>query len=187
VTLWLVRHPRPLVAAGVCYGRTDLAPEPAHTEQVARALAAQLPAALPVLSSPLVRCAQLADRLAQLRLDLPARFDERLRELDFGSWEGRAWDPIGPAEIDAWQADFAGHAPGGGETVREFMARVAAAFDALEGDAVWITHAGVIRAVHLLQQGLRCPRDAADWPRETVDYGAVRRVGGGAMPGGTPG
>ena len=185
--LWLVRHPRPQVAAGVCYGRTDLAAEPAHVEEVALALAAQLPASLPVLSSPSLRCARLADRLAQLRPDLRARHDERLRELDFGAWEGRAWRDIAQAEIDAWQADFAGHPPGGGETVRDFMARVAAAYDARDGDAVWITHAGVIRAVGLLAQGLRCPRDAADWPRESLDYGAVRSVGGGVMPGGTPG
>jgi alpha-ribazole phosphatase len=189
VKLWLVRHPRPLVATGVCYGRTDLAPDPAHTEQVALELAARLPAGLPVRTSPLARCALLAERLAQLRPDLQPLADERLRELDFGCWEGRAWDDIASAEIEAWRDDFADHAPGGGEAVRGFMARVAAAHEAHHREAVWITHAGVIRAVHLLQQGLSCPRSAADWPREALDYGAVRIVGGampGAIPGGMP-
>lgn len=185
--LWLVRHARPLVAAGVCYGRCDVPADAAHTDSVAHDLARQLPPSLPVRSSPLQRCAQLALRLAALRPDLTLTWDERLRELDFGTWEGRAWDDIAREEIDAWQRDFADHAPGAGEPVRGFMARVGQAYDAHRGEAVWITHAGVIRAVRLLQQGVRCASDASQWPREGLAYGAVRIVGGGTMPGAMPG
>ena len=57
-----------------------------------------------------------------------------------------------------------------------FMARVASAFDALpgQGDTLWITHAGVIRAVDLLAQGLRQIERADQWPLEAPKYGQWR-------------
>ena len=38
-------------------------------------------------------------------------------------------------------------------------------------DAVWITHAGVIRAATLLAQGVRQIKQATQWPREALAFG----------------
>ena len=65
--LWLVRHARPLIEPGVCYGATDLAADPQATLKAATGLAGWLPAALPVRCSPLLRCVQLARALHELR------------------------------------------------------------------------------------------------------------------------
>ena len=93
-TLYLIRHPRPLIAPGVCYGRLDVAAE--DPLPIAAALRALLPAGAPVWSSPLQRCRLLAGHLRP-----QPRLDERLQEIDFGDWEGQAWDDIPRQEINA--------------------------------------------------------------------------------------
>ncbi|MFN3377385.1 MAG: histidine phosphatase family protein [Burkholderiaceae bacterium] len=171
--LWLVRHAQPHIAPGVCYGRLDVAANPQATQQASAALAAALPDAAQVFSSPARRCTSLAAALAQLRPALTVHTDDALQELHFGSWEGQAWDAIGPTALDAWAADFAHHAPGGGETLTAMLQRVQAALVRAGQtpcrDVVWITHAGVVRCVHHLLRhplpgDLRTLRIAAtDW------------------------
>ena len=175
MTLWLARHARPLVAPGVCYGQLDVAADEAATRFSATQLAALLPAHSRVAASPLQRCAQLAQALQQQRPDLLVETDARLQEMNFGDWEGRAWADISADELRAWTDDFAHYQPGGhGENVTTFMARVADTFDAIDLAApttLWITHAGVIRAVDLLLRGVRRLDHAAQWPTAAPEYG----------------
>ena len=193
IKLWLVRHAQPLVEAGVCYGRLDLAADVAATAECARQLADVLPSGIRVVASPLQRCEQLAHALQALRPDLACEIDARLAEMDFGCWEGRAWNDIDRAELQAWTDDFACYAAGqDGESVTGFMARVASVFDELtrgtltpalsrgerekEGgsDTLWITHAGVIGSVRLLAKGLRTIERADKWPQDGLNYGQWR-------------
>jgi len=164
--LHLIRHPRPVVAPGICYGRLDLVPENALT--VAEALRAELPAALPLWSSPLRRCRELAELL-----HAQPSFDERLAEMDFGAWEGRAWDAIPRREIDAWAADVAAYAPPGGESPLAVQQR---ALDFVAGlavpEAVIVTHAGVIRT--LLAHWQQLP--ASQWTQLVFAYGSRTTV-----------
>ncbi|MFZ2306702.1 MAG: histidine phosphatase family protein [Rhodoferax sp.] len=174
MTLWLVRHAKPLVEQGVCYGALNVAADAAATHEAARALAAELPPGIAVYTSPLQRCEQLTQVLRGLRPDLAYMTDVRLAEMDFGAWEGQRWDSIARAELDAWTDAFATWRCGGGECVRDFMARVAAAWDdarARDQPAVWITHAGVIRAAALLAQGQRQISRADQWPVEAPAWG----------------
>jgi alpha-ribazole phosphatase len=177
--LWLVRHAPVLLASGSCYGALDVAADTAATLATAQALAGVLPRGLQVSTSPLQRCEQLAQALQGLRPDLTVKSDARLREMNFGSWEGRRWDKIAQNEFDAWTDNFAGHAVGGdGDTVRSVMARVGQAFDELAGDAdaVWITHAGIIRATQLLARGIREVERADQWPLEATACGQWRTL-----------
>ena len=78
-------------------------------------------------------------------------------------------------DYDVKVGDFAQHRCGGGESVAQLMARVASAFAQARGggqDGLWITHAGVVRAVRLLTRGVALPRAAADWPVEGLPFGA---------------
>lgn len=176
-TLWLVRHATPLVESGICYGSLDLAADAADTETASEALDRALPPNAELVSSPLRRCRQLATALARRRHAAPIRQDMRLAEMDFGAWEGRRWQDIGASALDAWTADFINHAPGGGETVSGFMERVAAALaDVPEGETVWITHAGVIRAAVLISAGRRHLTSAGDWPSQTIAFGSWLRL-----------
>jgi alpha-ribazole phosphatase len=181
--LWLARHAQPLVDAGTCYGRLDVAADADATAESAQALTALLPIGSRVISSPLQRCEQLAQALSAQRPDLDYKTDARLQEMDFGQWEGRAWQDIDRAELEAWTSEFADYRVGhDGESVTRFMARVASAFDALPGpgdgdaDTVWITHAGVIRAACLLAQGQRQIERADQWPLDAPKYGQWRLV-----------
>lgn len=172
MTLWAVRHAQPLVATGICYGALDMPADVHATQATAEKLAAMLPASCSVRSSTLQRCEQLAQTLSALRPDLMPNLDPRLREMDFGAWEGQRWDAIGQSALDAWTTDFAQHRPGGGESVQGFMQRVASAWDE-KGDAptLWITHAGVIRACSLLHAGQRRITQASQWPQAAPGYG----------------
>ena len=184
--LWLVRHARPLIAPGLCYGRLDVAADPADTQAAAQALAAALPAAVGLLwHSPLQRCELLSQSLQELRGDLASNAEPRIAELDFGNWEGQPWEAIGRAEIDAWTADFCHHAPGGGESLAAMLQRVGQALEAAAAlaaqhhaqDLVWITHAGVARCVQwLLAHGPQRQPLAAEWPREAPAWGAWQTV-----------
>ena len=184
--LWLVRHAQPLVAPGTCYGHLDVAVCLAGTAECAEQLAMCLPVGSRVISSPLQRCEQLAHALHGLRPDLPYKTDPRLQEMNFGCWEGCAWEEIHLAELQAWTGDFANYAVGQhGESVTAFMARVASAFDEMENApaTVWITHAGVIRAVDLLAQGVRHVAHASQWPLEALKYGQWRTLDLPEQPG----
>lgn len=152
--LYLVRHLAPQVAAGVCYGRTDLAVDPALQALALPALRERLPAGAPIFSSPLRRCAGLAAALGGAAV----QYDSRLAELDFGGWEMRAWDDIERAGVDAWAADMAGYRPGGGESVTDMARRVSAFYaDCMllqAPAAIVICHAGTIRLLLARARGL---------------------------------
>jgi alpha-ribazole phosphatase len=158
--LILVRHPQPLVAPGVCYGSTDL---PVAADEQARILAllsASLARSAPLFSSPLQRCAGLAALLDCTSLTC----DPRLAEMDFGAWEMRTWDHIPKAEIDAWAEDPIHYRPGGGESVLQMAARVAAFYEEVrrlpDEEAIVICHAGTIRLLSACHSGLPLPETA---------------------------
>lgn len=176
--LWLVRHAPVLLAPGCCYGALDVPADDDATRASALALADVLPRGIRVHTSPLQRCEQLTQALRGLRPDLTVKADDRLREMNFGSWEGQRWDMIAQSEFDAWTADFAGHAVGGhGETVRAVMERVSQAFDELDdADTVWVTHAGIIRAAQLLARGVRDVERADQWPLDATACGQWRTL-----------
>jgi len=145
MALILLRHTRPAVADGVCYGVTDL-DLAGDFADAAAGIDAALPAIDRILTSPLSRCRRLAAHLAERR-GLAAAVDPRLAEMDFGGWEGLPWSGLPRDEIDAWAADFDHARPHGGESVATLAARVSAALaEPRGGRMLWVTHSGVIRA-----------------------------------------
>lgn len=114
--LHLIRHPRPAVAPGICYGQTDLGLAECPAEVAAR-LRPLLPQSFALHASPLARARLLAEALGTPTLD------DRLKEMHFGEWEGRSFADIGSA-IDDWAADPLGFRAPGGESPREMTARV---------------------------------------------------------------
>ena len=174
MALWLVRHAQPLIAPGICYGQLNVPADADATRDCAAELAKLLPAGATVVTSPLQRCEQLKYVLIGLRPDFTVKIDPKLQEMHFGNWEGRAWADISRTELDDWTANFAQYPAGTtGENVSQFMARVAAAFDAVNPaqDTLWITHAGVIRAARLIASGVRHVTRADQWPADAPAYG----------------
>jgi alpha-ribazole phosphatase len=179
--LWLLRHAKVTCDPGLCYGASDVPADLALTRAAAEAAAALLPVGLSVWVSALGRARQLADALHTLRPDLaPTVIDPRLNEMDFGCWELQPWDGIPRVAFDAWLADFAHARFGGVESTQQVIDRVADALDAQRKqaadraveEAVWITHAGVIRAVQYTLAHGRAPiRDVSQWPRDAPQPG----------------
>jgi alpha-ribazole phosphatase len=176
--LWLLRHAAVRLEAGLCYGASDVPADAALTRDAALAFAPLLPQGTPVWVSGLLRAQQLAGALQAERPDLgAARIDTRLNEMDFGEWELKRWDAVPRSAFDDWMADFAHHRFGGMESTQMLLYRVATALGdlrpATSTDVVWVTHAGVIRAVqHIVASGGVHIRDAAQWPKDAPAPGA---------------
>ncbi len=155
--LLLVRHQPTALAPGTCYGRLDaglhpdsLAALPALADHLARARPAR------VWSSPARRCLLLARAVAE-RAGAALVTDPRLRELDFGAWEGLPWTAVPRPELDRWAADPLGFAPPGGEGGAALLARVRAVAAELargRGVQVVVSHGGPLRLLPSLLRGL---------------------------------
>ena len=147
MALTLLRHTTPAIASGICYGMTDLDVAETFAEEASAVLDA-LPPPDRIVTSPLTRCRKLAEHIAQSHA-LPLTIDDRLREMDFGKWEGLPWADIPRAELDLWAIDFLHARPHRGESVAMLTARVRAALAEWhdhQSHALIVTHAGVIKA-----------------------------------------
>jgi alpha-ribazole phosphatase len=176
LALWMWRHPRPVGAAGRCIGRTDLAVDSRRAKRLAHRIVAvarreRLPRV--VWTSPAQRCAEVGRHLR--RAGFVHRIDERLWELDFGAWDGIPWADIGWGEVEQWEAGFAHHRPGGGESLamlieraRGFLAERASSGG---GPVLIVGHAGWMAATGLAPGETPC---ATRWPR-AIAYGSMTR------------
>jgi alpha-ribazole phosphatase len=182
VRLWLLRHARVVLPSGLCYGASDVAADAALTEEAAALLAEVVPRDAACRVSGLARAQQLMTGLQKQRPDLdPPQIDPRLNEMDFGAWEMRRWDAIPRSAFDGWMADFAHHRVGGGESTQQVIDRVALALcdTRLSGasDAVWVCHAGVIRAAQfVLRHGHRTIAQVNEWPEHAPEPGGFLQL-----------
>ncbi|NMG00580.1 alpha-ribazole phosphatase family protein [Aromatoleum toluolicum] len=147
--LHLIRHPRPDVPPGVCYGQSDVGLAES-ADAVAARLRPILPERFALHASPLARA-----RLLAVELGTPV-LDDRLKEMHFGEWELRPYAELGPA-IDTWATDPLGFRAPGGESAHDMSARVLQWLDALlaplpADPVVVVAHGGPLRAIagHLL-------------------------------------
>ena len=167
----LIRHPRPLVEAGICYGRLDLPEHPDAAAQIQAAMATLrgfTPATL--WASPALRCQGMAQALAS-SLSVPVHHDPRLLEMDFGDWEGLAWDNVPRDALDRWASEPLGFAPPGGETGQALIARVTSFHNEISlhaRDCVVVTHGGPLKILRALRAGR-----AIDLMAPTMALGAV--------------
>lgn len=166
--IWAWRHPRARAAAGRCIGRTDLALAPRKAKRLAhriRGTARRHGLPREVSVSPLRRALDVGRWLKRWGWKL--HVDERLRELDFGAWDGRPWSEIAHREVDAWQADLLHHAPGGGEPLAALAARVWAFVAGSTGHPgaprLLVSHGGWLNALQHVPPGC-VSLAAAEWP-----------------------
>jgi alpha-ribazole phosphatase len=172
LTVW--RHPKPIGAQGRCIGRTDLHVDPRKAKRLAHRIRRQVRRQRwphLVITSTATRSVAVGRWLARWGFD--HRIDARLCELDFGRWDGQRWVDIGAGEVGAWTEAFADHAPGGGESVRQLMARCRAFLNACGDTPLCVVgHAGWINAARWVCAGDGAPRTAVEWPA-AVRYGCA--------------
>jgi alpha-ribazole phosphatase len=154
--LWVVRH-APVDLPGICYGRSDVGTT-IPPEQTAQIIEDQLTAETQlaaIWTSPLGRCRDPAS-LVSSRRRIPLRVDPRLSEISFGAWELRRYaDLEREPDWQGWSRDWLRATPPNGESLPTFLARVdswrrSLGMEAPE-DALIVTHAGVIRALNVLE------------------------------------
>jgi broad specificity phosphatase PhoE len=102
-----------------------------------------------ILCSPMLRCRQT---LEQLDTRAECRFNQLLKEIDFGSWEGKNFSEIVQSDqelVNSWVTDPAKFSFPGGESHASFRRRVLSIKSELEEMAedniLVITHGGIIR------------------------------------------
>ena len=161
---------------GLVLGRAD----PELTEEGHRQ-AARLAAALAgepvaaILTSPLVRARQTAEAVGAA-CGVPVAVDERLVEIDWGTWEGRPAGSLAVADVDRWRADE-GTAPEG-ESLDSLSHRVESfCVETLEheGLVVAVSHVSPIKAAAAWALGV----DGTVAWRMFLGLASITRVGRG--------
>jgi alpha-ribazole phosphatase len=165
VHLW--RHPKPMGVQGRCIGQTDVPVDHRRAKRLAhciRARARREGWPCIVCTSPLRRCRLVGRYLRSW--GWRHEVHPALLEMSFGRWDGLSWMDVSHAEVDAWCADFADAAPGGGETLRQMLAR-AGAWQAPQDHCSVVAHAGWMLARHWVQTHAECevPTQALQWPK----------------------
>ncbi len=135
-----------------------------------------------IVTSPLVRCAAFAEAAAR-RFDLPLTVDPRLREIDFGAWDGMTADQIVAVDrvaLEKFWADPAANPPPGGEPMADFSCRVEEGFRDLlryREPTLVVAHGGPIRVIRSLVEGV----SMAEALMLRVPHGSLHRIEGDTL------
>lgn len=174
LTLYIWRHPKPLAASGICLGQTDMAVDKRKMKRLANQIQRfarlhQLPKVIWV--SPLQRSLKVGEILVQRGFQ--CHIAPELSELDFGVWDGCAWEQIAKQEIDDWCNDFASFAPDGGESLQQLFIRVEGWLKeriteqnerCVNTPILAVGHAGWINAAKMIDTAQDVPQVATEWP-----------------------
>lgn len=159
----------------------------AQAQRLADRLAADLPVVHHLVCSDLIRTQQTAQPSLQVlfpQWDIGTLTDRGLREQNFGLVDGMRVDDIKTEYADAWEQWVrfdADYAMPGGETPRQFHARVMQALHRIQAQhahqtVMVVTHGGVLDMVWRTAQGL-----GLDGPRQSdipnAGFNRVRLVG----------
>ena len=176
--LYLIRHTKPQVLDGVCYGQADIDVASSFDEEF-EVLKKKLKAIQPkeIFSSPLQRCLKLAQASATHLNSARVMPDNRLMELNFGDWELQPWSDIPQGIVGEWTEAHIRHTPPNGESYQDLHLRAKNFLEEIseehEGEVlIAFTHAGVIRA--LVAEALNLPLIHA--VRLQIDYGSVSKI-----------
>jgi alpha-ribazole phosphatase len=176
VNLYLIRHTKVNFPKALCYGQTDVDVTDSFEEE-ALGVKSQIQGVHfdEVWSSTLQRCAKLADYLFS---NQSIQYDARLKELNFGDWEGKAWaDIYDDSYGEQWMNDYVNLRCLNGESFLDQINRVAAFFDEKRGafkgkNIAIVAHGGTIRSFYCHLKNMK-PEDAF---KTAFDYGSINKL-----------
>jgi alpha-ribazole phosphatase len=108
-----------------------------------------------IYSSPLTRCTNIADKLAN-EWNCPVIKDDKLVEMNFGIFEGKTYQEIDlsfPNELLQWSNDYIHFQIPEGESLQQCMVRIKPFVNHLinqDQDIVIVTHGGIVKLLMLL-------------------------------------
>lgn len=114
-----------------------------------------------IISSPLIRCLDFAQKLSS-ELKLQLIIDDSFREIGFGVWEGKTKEDVQCNDSDTYKRfiiDPVKNRPAGAEPLEKFSNRVWHKLEELSTEykgkrILLVSHAGVIRVVTARTMGL---------------------------------
>ncbi len=171
--LVLIRHTKVAVEKGICYGFTDVDVASTFKEEVLDT-ANQIKSLSfdEIWSSPLSRSLKLAKELFPHQT---INTDERLKELNFGDWEGLTWEQLFElSEGKSWMENYLKNRCPNGESFQDQINRIIDFYKEKKKSFNYkriaiISHGGSIRAFLCHLQNMN-PEKAFDID---IDYGSV--------------
>lgn len=173
MNIYLIRHTKVDVKPQTCYGQTDVDVAETFTTE-----AKQVKEKLKdiefckIYSSPLKRCRKLSEFIFEDYI----KYDKRLMELDFGSWEMQEWDKITDLEYKTWMDNYI-HLPClNGESFIDLHNRVSNFWQDIRNSSTEniaiVAHAGSIRSLLVTLNNEKL-ENAFNF---NVDYGEVIKI-----------
>lgn len=172
--IYLIRHTPVNLDKEICYGNADVDLQPGYA-----ILFKDLKEKLAGIefkyfySSPLKRCTILANYLSGDHIIT----DSRLKELDFGDWEGKNWRDIEiTKDFTKWKNDYYNLTTPDGESFKDLYNRCIDFYRDLSTiehcTIAIVTHAGVIRSILSYELGLPIKNSFS----LKIDYGSVSKI-----------
>ncbi|GAK83816.1 alpha-ribazole-5'-phosphate phosphatase [Vibrio ponticus] len=159
VNFYLLRHGK-VNGEPALYGRTDVRVAPEKQQAICQALLKQDLNIKFVVTSPLKRCADLADLVSQRCPDLAVQTNPGFQEIDFGQFDGVAFEELQEQWplLEAFWQNPVQHPLPEAEPLAQFYQRISTAWQTLvekaEGDTLLICHGGTIRMILAYVLGL---------------------------------
>lgn len=172
MVITLIRHTSVDVKKGICYGQSDVGLSKSFDSELKEIKQKIISEKYDLIySSSLSRCKTLAINLFPNQNII---LDERLKELNFGEWEGKHWDEIQETkEAKHFFDDYINTKCPEGESYKELLERVSNFYNELKSQGykniAIICHGGTIRAFLSIIEGIT-PQKAFE---RKVDYGEV--------------
>ncbi len=165
----LIRHTKPEIDEGICYGQTDLNLAKSFEREAQTVLAKLKPHYDCVITSPLQRCSRLASKIkTDNRLS-----DDRIIEYNFGDWELKKWSEFTCDATQFWMNNFVEQPTPNGDSLISMKSRVDEFWQELIDSpykcVAVVTHSGVQRLIH----GLILETPMSHLFRLQLDFGAV--------------
>jgi broad specificity phosphatase PhoE len=161
---------------GLVLGRADPElTEEGHRQAELLAVALRREPVAAIVTSPLLRARQTAEPMGEA-CGVPVEVDDRLIEIDWGAWEGRATGSLAKTDVDRWKAED-GTAPEG-ESLDSLSLRVDSfCREQLDRDGlvVAVSHVSPIKAAAAWAMGVE---GTVAW-RMFLGLASITRVGRG--------
>lgn len=177
--IYLLRHGK-TVGKAALNGSADIEVEQSEQQQIALELMSFGVSFTQVFSSPLKRCSELAELVAD-RNNIPLHIVPELQEMDFGDFDGVPFDELEQqwSTLESIWLDPANHTLPNAESLCGFRDRVVSGWTEVlstESDNILVvTHGGVIRVLlaHLLDVDWQNP---SRYSCLTIDNASVSQV-----------
>lgn len=167
--LILIRHTRVDVPKGMIYGNSNVDLAPTFEKEAAIILNQINSPFDAVYSSTLTRCKILAEKISSKVI-----LDNRLKELNFGNWEGKYWNEIDQTtEAKQWFENYINEKCPNGESYIDLLERTNDFLKELSlknyENVCIVSHGGPIRAFIVAIEGIS-PEKAFD---RKIDFGEI--------------